>query len=315
MRGLEAWPLEDARTAVARQRCERDIEVLAQFSEVAEAGGQRRGKVGERAEKALAVVDSACAGKVLVEPSRILQPTDAQGLLVVQGDRQHDAFDQDLGQQHVHLGDDIGDHFHVLLVRKDDQRIGAFIGNNPCIGQQLDLGSAGGAVDDLLQPLLERGAAGCGPGLRADGLQRLIGLLSEPGPGAITAISAEAAAAAAVSAAPVSAARAGCGGNLSRTALLSRSRARSGHRIASGTSSSARSGNQRVHRVEQIRDLPIFNGNDLELVIGLGRHIHLFDQLEHPFDVRRVIADYKNLVGINGDNSGGILGEGREELG
>ena len=253
----------------------------------------------------MSIVDSSGAGEVLVEPSGVLQPTDAQTLPVPHVDRQHDAFDEHLRQQHVHFGHDVGDHLHVLLVGKDDQGVGAFVRDDAGIGEQLDLAGAGGPVEDLLQLLLECGTARCRSELRA---QRLVGLC-----GLRLGIRAGAGAQATAVRGPAAGAEAAAGDrDLARTPLL----CRRGARAWDGCSAAAACpGDQRVHGVEQIGDLAVFDGDNLQFVIGLRHHVHLLDQFEHAPDVGHVVAQNQELVGIDGDNASRVFGERSQELG
>ena len=41
----------------------------------------------------------------------------------------------------------------------------------------------------------------------------------------------------------------------------------------------------------------------------------LFDQIEHSFDVGRVVAQHQKLVGIDRQDAGGVFAEGGEDLG
>ena len=131
----------------------------------------------------------------MTELFRVLQPTDAEFHGIGEIDPHDDSFDQDLGQQHIHFGNDVGDHLHILFVGEDDQGVGTFIGNDARIGQQLKFGSTGGPVDDLLQTLLKRRSARSGSRLGAAKLlEWLTGLRlaqsSRAGTGAVSAVAA-----------------------------------------------------------------------------------------------------------------------------
>ena len=138
VRGLQAGSLQDSGAAVFGEGLKSDLVILSQVAKVTETIRQRAGKIREAVQKTGASFDASPAGEVLIELFRVLQPTDPKRLVVGQADCHHDAFDQDLGQEHVHLGNNVGDHLHVLFVGEDNQRVGALIRNNARISQQLD---------------------------------------------------------------------------------------------------------------------------------------------------------------------------------
>ena len=91
-------------------------------------------------KRAVAIDHAAAAGDVgVVELLRILRRRDAGVEALADGHVHDDGLDQHLRQRHVQLGDDALDDFHVLPRGVNQQRTAAFVGNDFCLAEQLDL--------------------------------------------------------------------------------------------------------------------------------------------------------------------------------
>src|ERR1043166_1616998 len=121
----------------------------------------------------------------------MLQVADPEILSVADIDLDDDGLDQDLGQNDIEFGDDIGDHFHVLARSKNQQGIHALIGDNFGLAEDLNFSADGGFSDDILKPIGEAGAGagGSSAGDVAGGTESSLGALGTGG----TGISADAA--------------------------------------------------------------------------------------------------------------------------
>src|SRR5206468_8511870 len=72
-----------------------------------------------------------------------------------------DGLDDDLGQDHVELVDNVRDGDEILFAGENEKRVGAFVGDDLRLAKNVNVAGAagGGAIDDLVQPLGERAAA------------------------------------------------------------------------------------------------------------------------------------------------------------
>ena len=104
-----------------------------------------RGTTGGRA----AVHEATYVAGVTRAGSLMHEGVDTDIHPVRQGHIHDDGLDEHLRQQAVDVADDLVDFHHILLVGEDDERIGAVVGDDSGILQNLDV-AAGGTVHDAL---------------------------------------------------------------------------------------------------------------------------------------------------------------------
>ncbi len=105
--------------------------------------------------------------KLLTPPMPLKLPTfccgwhvaDARCSRACQVDFHDDGVDQHLGQDDVQLGDDVLDHLHVLVIGEDEQGIGAFVGDDLGLAEELELAGAGGVLHDAVEVVVGRNCA------------------------------------------------------------------------------------------------------------------------------------------------------------
>src|SRR5208337_4513116 len=94
---------------------------------------------------------------------------DAQVAGVLQINFHDDGVNQDLGQHDIQFANNDFNHLHVLVVGENEQGIGAFVGDDFGLAEQLKLSGAGGVLDNTLQILLKTAATAGGGGAQGAG--------------------------------------------------------------------------------------------------------------------------------------------------
>ena len=136
MRGLDAWPLQNARATVVRYCGKRHVQVAAKLAQIAQAAGRR---VRREVREEVAVVDRADSIEVIADPMELFfEIADPNRAVVIERDFDDCGFDQYLGEDDIELRDNLFDGFHVLARGVNEQRVGALIRNHFCLVEHND---------------------------------------------------------------------------------------------------------------------------------------------------------------------------------
>ena len=227
--------------------------------------------------------------------SRSLKIAHAHVPTVIERYFDNDSFNQHLRQHDIQLGNDVFDHFHVLLRSKNQQGISALVGDHFRRAQNLEFsGAARGAPDNVLQPVAETGArprrgAGCDAraGWSAKSGRRCAGI-------------------------GAAGASAGLAETTARRSTASDAAADAAGPAADGGAAAARA--QGVQRTGDFCGLRIPNRDDFRDVFGGRHHVDFVDHLQHAFDVLGEVAQHQNLAAVNRQNGIGNFDERLQHL-
>ena len=126
------------------------------FHEVVEANATHRiggfgdsGAIGSRLGNGSSILPT-------ISRTAALSHFNTRALIVPDLDFQDNGLDEDLGQQHIDLGDHVGDHGEILFVGEDKKRIGTLVRHDARIGEQFDFFfPIGRLVDHLPESILK----------------------------------------------------------------------------------------------------------------------------------------------------------------